>query len=368
MDQQIPLLDLGPEIDALGGEILEAMGEVVRSGQFILGPNVEAFEREMADDLGVTHAIGVNSGTDALVIALRALGVGPGDEVITTPFTFFATAEAISQVGATPVFVDIERDTLNLDVSLVEGALTQRSKAIIPVHLFGHAVDLDPLLELAEARELRVLEDVAQATGGTYQDRKLGAIGDAGAFSFFPSKNLGAYGDGGLVTTNDDEVARLSRMLRFHGCETKYHNEMLGYNSRLDEMQAAVLRVKLRHLDANNEGRRAVAKRYAELFADVDGVSVPTEKAYARHVYHQYTVRIGDGKRDEVQQRLQKEGIASAVYYPVPCHRLPVYEARGVSCPLAEAAAAEVLSLPVWPQLDGDQQRRVVAVIREALS
>ncbi len=364
---KIPLLDLSAETEALWDELMHAIQGVVRSGHFILGPNVKAFEAEVAAYLGARHAIGVNSGTDALVIALRALGVGPGDEVITTPFTFFATAEAISQVGATPVFVDIEPDTLNLDISLVEKEITARTRAIIPVHLFGQAVDMDPLVALAERYRLKTLEDVAQAFGAEYRGTKVGTIGQIGAWSFFPSKNLGAFGDGGLITTDDDALAEAARMLRMHGSRKKYYNEEIGYNSRLDELQAAVLRVKLPHIDAANEGRRRVAAYYDELLREVSGVSFTAQRPFARHVYHQYTVRIHEGKRDRVQQRLAEAGIGTMIYYPVPVHRLPVYEALNYTLPISEQAATEVLSLPIWPQMENGTIEWVVECISRAV-
>lgn len=362
---KIPVLDLRPEIEAHWQEYMDAIAGVLRSGQFILGPNVEAFEREVAVYLGVKHAIGVNSGTDALVIALRALGIGPGDEVITTPFTFFATAEAISMVGATPVFVDIDPRTFNIDPTLIEPAITERTKAIVPVHLYGQAADMDPILALARRYHLIVIEDTAQAFGGEYKGRKLGTLGDAGAFSFFPSKNLGGFGDGGLIATNDDDVARLTRMLRAHGSREKYRNEMLGYNSRLDELQAAILRVKLTHVDAWNEERRRRAHLYTELLADSDVLVTPHEAEYGVHVYHQYTLRVPNGKRDQVQARLRERGIATAIYYPIPLHRLPPYVGQGLALPAAERAAREVLSLPLWPRIDPETQRDIARVLVE---
>lgn len=361
------MLDLRPEIEAHWQEYMDAIAGVLRSGRFILGPNVEAFEREVAAYLGVRHAVGVNSGTDALVIALRALGIGPGDEVITTPFTFFATAEAISMVGATPVFVDIDPRTFNIDPNLIEPAITERTKAILPVHLYGQAADMDPILELARRCRLRVIEDAAQAFGGMYKGRKLGALGDAGCFSFFPSKTLGGFGDGGLIATNNDEFAERARMLRAHGSKEKYRHEMLGYNSRLDELQAAILRVKLAHVDAWNEHRRQRARVYSDLLADSGLVVPPYEAPYGLHVYHQYTIRVRIGSRDQVRAALRARGIATSVYYPIPLHRLPPYMGRNLSLPDAEQAAGEVLSLPLWPQVGTDLQREVVEVVLGAL-
>lgn len=364
---KIPVLDVTPEIEALWDELMSAIQGVLKSGQFIMGPNVKAFEKEVAAYLGVKHAVGVNSGTDALVVSLRAAGIGPGDQVITTPFTFFATAEAVSQVGATPVFVDIDPKTFNINPELIEPAITPRTKAILPVHLYGQAADMDPIMELAEKYNLKVIEDTAQAFGAEYKGKKLGTIGDAGCFSFFPSKNLGAFGDGGLIATNDDEIAEKARMLRVHGAKKKYYNEVIGYNSRLDEIQAAILRVKLPHIDKWNEARQEAAKRYNELLKDVPGIVTPYEAPYARHVYHQYTIRILNGMRDKVKRFLADRGIGTMIYYPVPVHRLPVYGGNNYSLPGAEWAAGEMLSLPIWPQIAQEIQARVVRGLEDAL-
>jgi dTDP-4-amino-4,6-dideoxygalactose transaminase len=359
---RIPVYDPLPEVDFLWPELEEAFRRVMRSGRYILGPEVEAFEKEVASYLGVKHAIGVNSGTDALVIALRALGVGPGDEVITTPFTFFATAEAISLVGATPVFVDIDPRTFNINPDLIPSAITPRTKAILPVHLYGLPAEMDPILEIARSHGLKVLEDCAQAFGATYRGKKVGTLGDAGAFSFFPTKNLGGFGDGGLIATNSDEVAERARMLRAHGSRRKYYNERVGYNSRLDALQAAFLRVKLRHVDAWNEARRQVASRYNELLAGLPGLVLP--EVSPGHVFHQYTVRVLGG-RDRVAEALAREGVGTMVYYPVPLHRLPVYAHMGAALPEAERAAREVLSLPMGPFLTREQAHGVaVALLR----
>ena len=364
---RIPILDLHPEIDALWEEINAALQGVLRSTQFIMGPNVKAFEEEAAAYLGARHAIAVNSGTDALVIGLRAAGIGPGDEVITTPFTFFATAEAISQVGAVPVFVDIDPRTFNIDPERVRAALTPKTRAILPVHLYGQAAEMDPLLELARARDLVVVEDVAQAFGGEYKGKKLGTLGRVGCFSFFPSKNLGAFGDGGLIVTDDDRVAELARMLRVHGSKQRYYHELIGYNSRLDEFQAAILRVKLPRVSEWNERRREVARRYDELLGDLPEVITPYESPHARHVYHQYTIRILGGRRDAVQRHLAEAGIATMIYYPVPIHRLPPYAEGAPHLPVAEAMAGEVLSLPCGPMLSAAVQEEVAHAIRAAL-
>jgi len=363
----IPVFETESEVERLWDEIMAAVQEVIRSGRFIMGPNVSAFEQEIAGYLGVKHAVALNSGTDALVIALKALGIGSGDEVITTPFTFFATAEAIGHVGATPVFVDIEEMTFNIDPAKIEAKITPRTKALMPVHLYGQAANMDMLGELALKHNLFVIEDVAQAFGGEYGGRKLGTWGHAGCYSFFPTKNLGAYGDGGMLVTNDDQTAETARKLRTHGGLNKYRNEMLGYNSRLDEMQAAILRVKLPHIDEWNDNRRRLAARYAEALQDVPGIVAPAEMKGSRHVYHQYTVRVTGGMRDEVQKHLSGVGISTMVYYPTPVHRLPVYQHMDKRhLPVAEQMAEEVLSLPIWPFMTDNEQERVIQAVRQA--
>ncbi len=345
----LPILDLSPEIDALWGELNAAMQRVVRSGQFIMGPDVAAFEREVAAHLGVTHAVGLNSGTDALVIGLRALGIGAGDEVITTPFTFFATGESISAVGATPVFVDIDPVTFNMDPAGLAAAVTPRTRAIMPVHLYGQPCAMDAILAFARAHDLFVIEDCAQSFGARYRGRHTGTLGHIGAYSFFPSKNLGAFGDGGLLVTDDDAVADAARMLRSHGARRKYHNEVLGYNSRLDTIQAAILRVKLPHVERWNEARRAVAATYNSLLAGAPGIVTP--QVTDGHVFHQYTVRLQGVDRDDVQRRLEAQGIGTMVYYPVPQDQLPVYAGQAEPLPHSAQAARQVLSLPMWPGL-----------------
>lgn len=364
---KIPVLDLQPEIDMLWDELNAAFQRVVRSGHFIMGEDVAAFEAEAVAYLGVRYAIGLNSGTDALLIGLRALGIGAGDEVITSPFTFFATAEAVTNLGATPVFVDIDPQTFNLNVEQVEAAITPRTKAILPVHLYGHAAEMDPLLSLASRHNLKILEDVAQAFSGEYMGRKLGTIGHAGAFSFFPSKNLGAYGDGGMLVTDDADVANTARMLRVHGAKKKYYNEVAAYSSRLDTLQAAILRIKLPYVDRWGKERRTAAGVYDSLLRDLNGIVIPCQQDYARHVYHQYTIRVLDGKRDLVQKRLEETGISTMIYYPVPLHQLPIYANMGYKLPEAERAAGEVLSLPMWPQITPEIQSRVVEGLRAAL-
>lgn len=364
---KIPVLDLKPEINEHLGEYIKAIEEVLKSAQFIMGPNVKAFEEEVASYLGVKYAIGVNSGTDALVIALKAAGIKEGDEVITTPFTFFATAESITAVGATPVFVDIDERTFNINPGLIKEAVTKRTKAVLPVHLYGQAADMDPIMDLAADYGLKVIEDTAQAFGGEYKGRKLGTIGHVGCYSFFPSKTLGAFGDGGLIATNDDEVAETARMLRVHGSRKKYYNETVGYNSRLDEIQAAVLRVKLPRIDEANEARRRAAHRYNELLRDVSCIITHFEDTRAKHVYHQYTIRVLNGKRDELQQYLADRGIGTMVYYPVPVHKLPIYEESAPVLPVAERLSNEVLSLPIWPNIGEEVQGEVVRAIGELM-
>ena len=372
---RIPILNLKPQLAALRAEIQAAMDEVLDATAFINGPAVRAFEASAAQYLGVKHAVGLNSGTDALVIGLRALGIGPGDEVITSPFSFFATAESISTVGATPVFVDIDGESFNIDVSLIEAAITERTKAILPVHLFGRPAEMEALLSLANKHNLVVLEDCAQSIGARYTSgadstsRQTGSLGDAGAFSFFPTKNLGAYGDGGLLVTDRDDVAQTARKLSNHGSIERYRNEILGYNSRLDSLQAAVLNVKLPHLDAWNEGRRAVAGRYNELLGDIPGVVTP--QITPGHVFHQYTVRLAGvdpaGGRDAVVERMAAAGVSAMVYYPLPQDELPVYAGRFPACPVSHRLGAEVLSLPIWPELDGETQSRVASALAAAL-
>lgn len=365
LQKNIPVLDLSPEIEELWDELNAAFQRVMESGHFIMGPEVTAFENEAAEYLGAKHAIGVNSGTDALVIGLRALGIGPGDEVITTPFSFFATAESISNVGAKPVFVDIDEDTFNIDPELIEAAITPNTKAIMPVHLYGRPAEMDAIMAIAEKHGLKVVEDCAQSFGARYQGKQTGTIGHVGAYSFFPSKNLGAFGDGGLIATNDDEVADLARMLRTHGSKKKYHNEVLGYNSRLDAMQAAFLRVKLPHVDAANRGRVEVASRYNRLLGTVNSVIAP--EIVSGHVFHQYTARLTGVDRDKVQQALQDDGISSMVYYPVPQNRLPVYVHMESATPVSDSLSEQVISLPIWPTMEPDVQERVVEALRRAI-
>lgn len=288
--------------------------------------------------------------------------------MITTPFTFFATSEAISHFHATPVFVDIDPNTFNFRIEDVAAAITPKTKGIVPVHIFGQPVDMDPLMSLAEDRKLWVLEDVAQAFGSAYKNKKLGSIGHAGAFSFFPSKNLGAFGDGGLFTTNDDDAADLVRTLRVHGARKKYNNEMVGVNSRLDALQAAILRCKLPHIDEWNRGRRAAAHRYTNALNGLEGLVTPIESDFGTHVYHQYTIRITNGDRNEIQKQLESDGVNTMIYYEKPLHKLPVYKDMTVSMPVSEMVASQVLSLPIWPKITWETQERVVESLKRALA
>ena len=363
----IPLADFSAEINEIWADLEQAYQRVLRSGRFILGPEVTAFEEEFAAFLGAKYSVGLASGTDALVIGLRSLGIGPGDDVLTTPFTFVATAEAIRLVGANPVFVDIRADTFNMDASLLPQRLTDRTRAVVVVHLYGHAAAMDDITSFATQHGLKVLEDVAQAGGGQHSGQALGTIGHAGAFSFFPSKNLGAFGDAGLLATDSESVAQSARRLRAHGSSRKHFAEELGYNSRLDALQAALLRVKLPRLEQANNARRDVAARYADYLCPIDGLQLPTEQAQCRHVYHQYTVRVAGGRRNHLRDCLARAGVGCGVYYPIPLHKLPPFADDKTSLPQAERAAAEVLSLPIWPQMQRTDQARVAQAVMDAL-
>lgn len=363
----IPLLDLGPSHKGLSTEFRAAFDRVLETSRFIMGPEVEAFEREIAMVIGVRHAIAMSSGSDALLAALMALNVGPGDEVITTTYSFFATAGCIARLRATPVFVDVQPDTLNVDVEHVSRAITPRTKAIIPVHLFGLPADLDELRELARRHDIALIEDACQAIGALYHGSSIGTIGDMATFSFFPSKNLGGFGDGGLLTTNSDDLARLVRMIRTHGSEKKYHHEIVGANFRLDALQAALLRVKLPHLGRWAGARKDNADRYRALFAaaGLDLITLPPEPADRTHVYHQFVIRAPH--RDALRASLSDVGIGTEVYYPVPLHLQPCFADLGYGkgdFPHAERAATEVLALPMFPGLTESQQGRVVDAIR----
>jgi dTDP-4-amino-4,6-dideoxygalactose transaminase len=372
----IPPLDLTEQFKVIGDEVGAAVLAVLSSAQYINGPVVEGFERQFAQYIGTTDCIACNSGTDALYLALRSLDVGAGDEVITSPFTFFATAEVISAVGAVPVFVDIDPQTFNLDVHQIAAVISDRTKAIMPVHLFGQPVDMTQLMAIAQAHNLLVIEDCAQATGAEWAGAKVGSIGHVGCFSFYPTKNLGACGDGGAVTTNDPAIAHKVRVLRSHGERQRYIHEAIGVNSRLDAVQAAVLQVKLRYLDAWNDQRQAVAERYHHLLSPIPHIVPPQPLSGGRSVWNQYTVRLpetnpsGGGQRDRIRQQLQQQGVSSMVYYPVPLHLQPVYAELGYEpgqLPIAERMAHEVLSLPMFPELTAEQQERVVYTLKDCL-
>lgn len=361
----IPMVDLKTQYHHLKGEIDKAVLDALESTQFILGPNVSNFEKEAAAYLGAPHAVGCASGTDALHLAVLAAGIKPGDEVITTPFTFIATAEAICYAGATPVFVDVDPRTFNIDPDLIEQAITPQTRAVIPVHLFGQPADMSAISAICERHKLVLIEDCAQSFGASLNGRMTGAIGSFGCFSFFPSKNLGCYGDGGLVTAATEEGADRIRMLRNHGSRVRYHHDLIGFNSRLDDLQAAILRVKLRYIDRFNQERRRVAHRYSEALKDL--VTVPFEDGKVLHVYHQYTLLTD--QRDKVMATLAEQQIASAVYYPIPLHHQPVFadRCRNVSLPVAESIASRCLSLPIYPEMTDQQIDQVIAAVRTAL-
>ena len=363
----IPMVDLKGQYQTLKDEIDSGIMTVLENTQFILGPNVQAFEAEAAEYLGVKHAISCANGTDALHLALRAAGIGPGDEVITSPFTFIATAEAIRYVGATPVFVDIDPQTFNIDVKLIEAAITPNTRAILPVHLFGQPAEMDTIMALAEQHQLKVIEDCAQSFGAAYQDRMTGSIGLAGCHSFFPSKNLGCYGDGGMITTQDDALAETIRMLRNHGSKVRYHHDIIGYNSRLDELQAVILRVKLKRIAQFNQGRRHAAHRYSEGLTAMPGVTPPHEDGKGVHVYHQYTLL--SSQRDAIQQALNDAKIGNAIYYPIPLHQQTAFaDLPRQSLPVSEQVAAQCLSLPIFPELDDATVDTVLDTIHRALA
>ncbi|MFZ6017528.1 MAG: DegT/DnrJ/EryC1/StrS family aminotransferase [Nitrospirota bacterium] len=362
----VPMVDLKKQFKDIREEVIEVVTEILESSQYVLGPKVSGFEKKIADYHGVREAIGVASGTDALHLSIDALGISEGDEVITTPFTFFATVEAILYTGATPVFVDIEPDTLNIDVSQIESKITEKIKAILPVHLFGHMADMERILDIAKRYGLKVIEDCAQSFGARLNDKKAGSFGDAGCFSFYPSKNLGGYGDGGMIILNDSMVADTIRKLRNHGSRGSYRHENVGFNSRLDEIQAGILLVKLRHIDEYNRKRRQNAALYSELLSDK--VKCPVEKNGVYHVFHQYTIM--SERRDEIQQRLKENGVSSVIYYPVPLHMQDALKFLGYkegTFPVAEKVAREVLSLPIYPELEESVIIRIAEIIRDVV-
>jgi dTDP-4-amino-4,6-dideoxygalactose transaminase len=377
---KVPLLDLQAQYRPIRDEILAAMTRVADSQRFIMGPEVDALERELGELLGIKHAISVSSGTDAVLLALMALDIGPGDEVITPTYSFFATAGCVSRVGARPVLVDIDPVTFNIDVTQAIDAISPRTKAIIPVHLFGQSADLDPLIEAAQRAGVAIVEDAAQAIGATYHDRPLGGIGALGCFSFFPSKNLGAFGDAGLVTTNDDQLAARARLLRTHGMQPKYYHHVVGANFRMDALQAAILRVKAPHLAAWTEARRRNAATYRELFREAGLVGappprgltplaasqilLPVEPTDRLHIYNQFVIRTAD--RDALKRHLDEQGIGNEIYYPVPFHLQPCFADLGYAAgafPHAERAALETLAIPIFGELTRPQQEHVVSGI-----
>ncbi|NES76450.1 MULTISPECIES: DegT/DnrJ/EryC1/StrS aminotransferase family protein [unclassified Okeania] len=377
----IPPLDLTQQYKSIAEEINSRVQEVLSSGRYIGGFIVDEFEQQFANYIDVFHCVSCNSGTDALFLALRAVNIGSGDEVITTPFTFFATAEAISAVGATPVFIDINPQTFNLDIEQLQSAITEKTKAILPVHLFGQPVDMTRLMAIARSHNLIVIEDCAQATGAEWSEKKVGSFGDIGCFSFFPTKNLGAFGDGGALTTNNSAIANQVRMLKNHGQSAKYFYEHIGINSRLDTIQAAILQVKLRYLDSWNEQRRDLANRYFEFMSGITPVVPPQELTGSRCVWNQYTIRVksqdleatvksrfSNSLRDLIRIQLQKKGIGSTVYYPTPLHLQPVYKFLPFrQLPVVEKVCHEVLSLPIFPELSTQQQEQVIFALKDCL-
>jgi dTDP-4-amino-4,6-dideoxygalactose transaminase len=368
----VPLLDLKAQYRELKVELDAAIQDVMENAAFIGGPKVKALEEAVAEYCGTSHAVACANGTDALFLIMAALGIGKGDEVITTPFTFWATVECIVHVGATPVFVDIEPGTYNMDVAQVEAAITPRTKAILPVHIFGQVVDMDPLLEIAGRHGLKVIEDACQAIGATYKGRRAGSLAHAAAFSFFPSKNLGCAGDGGIITTDDADLAARARKLASHGTSKKYFHDAFGTNSRLDALQAAILLVKLPHLDRWNAERRAAAERYNELLADLPGLELPVSRDYGDAVYHLYIVKTESAAFAEaVMGALKEAGIGTALYYPLALHEQEAFDGREgwtrPSLPVAESCDARTFALPCFPGINHEQQDEVVRVVREAL-
>ncbi len=370
--KKIEMVDLRSQYERLRADIDNAVAEVISSTAFIKGPDVRLFEEELQRYLGVRHVISCANGTDALQIAMMALGLKPGDEVITTNFTFIATVEVIELLGLKTVLVEPDPDTFNISVEAVRKAITPRTRAIVPVHLFGQCADMEPLLELAREYGIHVIEDVAQATGAVYRlsdgtEKKAGTMGTIGCTSFFPSKNLGCYGDGGALFTDDDGLAALIRSITNHGMKVRYYHDTIGVNSRLDTLQAAILRVKLRHLDEFNEARRHAASHYDRELAGLRGISTPVRSPFTTHIFHQYTLRIGDGQRDSLRECLENEGIPSMIYYPVPLHMQKAYLHLGYrpdDFPVTSRLTGEVLSLPMHTELDDEQLNWITGCIR----
>jgi dTDP-4-amino-4,6-dideoxygalactose transaminase len=361
----VPFVDLKAQYQSIKSEIDAAIARVIENTSFILGPEAETFEQAFADYVNARFCVGLNSGTAALHLALLACGIGPGDEVIIPVNTFFATAEAVSVIGATPIFVDADPVSYTIDVRRIEAAITPRTRAVIPVHLYGQPADLDPIFEIAQRRNLRVIEDTAQAHGAEYKGKRVGARGDIGCFSFYPGKNLGAYGEGGAIVTNDEQLAKRVRLLRDHGSEKKYQHEIVGYNFRLEGIQAAVLNVKLKHLDRWNQSRRDHAAQYGELLRN-SNVVLPAEMPYARHVYHVYVVQ--SEMRNELLTSLSQARIQTGIHYPIPIHLQPAYASMGHQrgdFPEAERQCDRVLSLPMFPELTEEQIERVASAIKQ---
>lgn len=362
----VPLLDVGRDNEPLREEVLAALASVFDSGRFLHGPDVSALENEIAAYCQTTHAVGCASGSDALLLALMALDIGPGDEVILPSFTFFATASAVSRLGATIVFADIDPDSFNVEPAAIEAVVTPRTKAIIPVHLFGQCADMPAICEIAKRHDLFVIEDAAQAIGANHEGRAAGSWGDVGCLSFYPTKNLGGCGDGGMLTTNNADLAERLRLFAAHGMKPRYHHHVVGINSRLDSMQAALLRVKLQHLDRWTESRQQNAARYDKLLTEAgltEQLVLPTHDAGSRHVWNQYSIRVVNGGRDQLRNWLSEGQIGSEIYYPVPVHQQPCFASLGYaagSLPESERAATEILNLPIFPGLADDEQQRVV--------
>lgn len=365
----VPLIDLKIQHKSIASEIAQAIENVCANTAFILSDEMKAFENEFAAYCGSKHGIGVANGTEALFLALKAVGVGVGDEVIVPANTFIATAAAVSHTGAVPVFVDIDSETYCIDPDKIPGAITERTKAIMPVHLYGHAADMDAIMSIARSNGLKVIEDCAQAHGTQYKGKQVGSIGDASGFSFYPSKTLGAYGDAGIIMTDSDEIADTLKLLRDNGRTTWYEHAIIGYNSRLDGIQAAILRVKLKYLDRWVEARRAHAKQYQELLGDLDGVVLPVEKPYAKHSYYVYVIRVEN--RDEVMAQLKEKGCGCGIHYPLPLHLQPAYADLGGKegdNPVSERYAKQIVSIPMFPELTEDQVAEAAGIIREVVS
>ena len=364
----IPFVDLKVQYDSIKDEIDEAIQKVLNNTSFIMGEELKKFEEEFARFCNVKYAIGVANGSDALILALRACEIGEGDEVITVPHTFIATTEAISNVGGKVVFVDIDPKTYTIDIAKIEEKINERTKAIIPVHLYGQPADMDPIMKLAKKYNLKVIEDAAQAHGAEYKGKKVGSIGDVACFSFYPGKNLGAYGDAGMVVTNNEEIAEKVKLLRNHGRITKkYEHDIEGYSSRLDNLQAAILRVKLRHLNKWNESRRENAKKYNKLLNNIGGITTPYEANYAKHVYHLYVIGVEKEGRDKLREELKSKGIATGIHYPIPLHLQPAYNYLGYKrgdFPITEKASQEIISLPMFAELSDEQIEEIVKIIR----